>query len=138
MKILVIDGMGGGIGKSVIECLKQETDGHSILAIGTNAIAASSMLKAGADMSATGENAIVYNCSKVDVIIGTIGIVLANSMLGEISSAIAMAVSGSEAKKILIPTSKCNAFVTGVKEQSTAQYIDEIPRILKKLEEVNE
>ena len=133
MKILVIDGMGGGIGKSVIERLRQETEKYSILAIGTNAIATSTMLKAGADLSATGENAIVYNCSGVDVIIGTIGIMLANSMLGEISPNIAEAVSSSEAMKILIPTSKCNVFVTGVKDQPTAQYIDEIPHILKKL-----
>ncbi|MCL2705701.1 MAG: DUF3842 family protein [Spirochaetaceae bacterium] len=130
MKILVIDGMGGGIGKSVIERLRQETDEHSILAIGTNAIATSVMLKAGADLSATGENAIIYNCSKVDVIIGTIGIVLANSMLGEISPRIAEAVSGSEAMKILIPTSKCNTFIAGIKDQPTAKYIDDIPRIL--------
>ncbi|MCL2793057.1 MAG: DUF3842 family protein [Spirochaetaceae bacterium] len=135
MKILVIDGMGGGIGKSVIECLRQETEGHSILAIGTNAIATSTMLKAGAEVSATGENAIVYNCSRVDVIIGTIGIVLANSMLGEISPRIAEAVSGSEAIKILIPTSKCSTFIAGVKDQPTGQYIEEIPRILKKMEE---
>jgi len=135
MKILVIDGMGGGIGKSVIERLRQETANYSILAIGTNAIATSVMLKAGADLSATGENAIIYNCKRVDVIIGTIGIVLANSMLGEISPAISEAVSSSEAMKIFIPTSKCNSFVTGVKDQPTSQYIDEIPCLLKKLEE---
>ena len=133
MRILIIDGMGGGIGKSIVERLRRETEEYSILAIGTNAIAASTMLKAGADQSATGENAVVYNCGRVDVIIGSIGIVLANSMLGEISPAIAEAVSSSEAVKILIPTSKCNAFVAGVKEQPTAQYIDEIPAILKKM-----
>lgn len=133
MRILIIDGMGGGIGKSIVERLRRETEEYSILGIGTNAIAASTMLKAGADQSATGENAVVYNCGRVDVIIGSIGIVLANSMLGEISPAIAEAVSSSEAVKILIPTSKCNAFVAGVKEQPTAQYIDEIPAILKKM-----
>ena len=133
MRILIIDGMGGGIGKSIVERLRRETEEYSILAIGTNAIAASTMLKAGADQSATGENAVVYNCGRVDVIIGSIGIVFANSMLGEISPAIAEAVSSSEAVKILIPTSKCNAFVAGVKEQPTAQYIDEIPAILKKM-----
>ena len=138
MKILIIDGMGGGIGKSVVERLRQEKEKYSILAIGTNAIATSVMLKAGADQSATGENAIIYNCKKVDVIIGTIGIVLANSMLGEISPAIAEAVSVSEAVKILIPTSKCNSFIAGIKDQPTAQYIDEIPGILKKLEADNE
>jgi hypothetical protein len=125
--------MGGGIGRSVVERLRQEKCGHTILAIGTNAIAASAMLKAGADQSATGENAIVYNCGKADVIIGTIGIVMANSMLGEISPRIAEAVSGSEAVKVLIPVSKCNAIVAGVRDMPTAQYIDEIPRILKKM-----
>ena len=134
MKILIIDGMGGGIGKSVIERLRQDTEGHSLLAVGTNAIATSAMLKAGADQSATGENAIIYNSGRVDLIIGTIGIMLANSMLGEISPGIANAVSQSEAVKILIPTSQCNAFVAGVKEQSTTQYIEEIPRMIKKLE----
>jgi len=138
MRILIIDGMGGGIGKSVIECLCQKTKGHSILGIGTNAIATSAMLKAGAELSATGENAIVYNCSKVDVIIGTIGIVLANSMLGEISPRIAEAVSSSSALKILIPTSRCSTFITGVKDQPTAQYIEEIPHILKKTEDNSE
>ena len=134
MKILVIDGMGGGIGKTVIERLRKESEAHYIFAIGTNAIATSVMLKAGADLSATGENAIVYNSQRVDVIIGTIGIILSNSMLGEISPRIAEAVSSSEAIKILIPTSKCNAFVAGVKDQPTAQYIDEIPRIIKNME----
>ena len=135
MKILVIDGMGGGIGKAIVERLGREKHGHSILALGTNAIAASTMLKAGADQSATGENAVVYNCPRVDVIIGSIGIVLANSMLGEITPRIAEAVSSCDAEKILIPTSKCNAHITGLRELPTAQYIDEIPEILKKIKE---
>ena len=133
MKILIIDGMGGGIGKSIVECLRREKLECSILAVGTNAIAASTMLKAGADQSATGENALVYNCGRVDVIIGTIGIVLANSMLGEITPRIAEAVSSSEAVKILIPSSKCNTFITGNKEMATAQHIDEIPDILRNI-----
>ncbi|MDR1409432.1 MAG: DUF3842 family protein [Oscillospiraceae bacterium] len=134
MRVLVIDGMGGGLGKAVVERLRQEAAGYSILAIGTNAIATSAMHKAGADQSATGENAIIYNCDRADVIVGTVGIVMANSMLGEISSRIAETVSSSDAVKVLIPTSKCNAFIAGVKEQTTAQYIDEIPYILKRLE----
>ena len=137
MKILVIDGMGGGIGKSIVERLRREAQNYSILAIGCNAIAASTMLKAGADQSATGENAVVYNCPRVDVIIGSIGIVLANSMLGEITPRIAEAISSSDAVKILIPTSKCNAYITGLRELPTAQYIDEIPDILKKWRETN-
>lgn len=133
MKILVIDGMGGGIGKAVIEHLRQETTGNSILAVGTNAIATSAMLKAGADQSATGENAIVYNSRHADVIVGTMGIVLANSMMGEISPCIAAAIADSAAIKILIPSSRCATFITGVKDMPTAQYINEIPQILKKL-----
>ena len=133
MKILIIDGMGGGIGKSVIERLRQESLEHTMIAVGTNAIATSAMLKAGAGKSATGENAIVYNCGKADVIIGTIGILLANSMLGEISPRIAQAVSESEAVKVLIPVSKCSAFIAGVRDMPTAQYIDEIPSILKRV-----
>ena len=131
MKILVIDGKGGGIGKAVVERLCREKQDYSIMAAGTNAIATSAMHKAGADQSATGENAVVYNCGRVDVIIGSIGIVLANSMLGEITPRIAEAVSSSEAVKILIPTSKCNALITGLRDLPTAQYIDEIPEILK-------
>ena len=123
--------MGGGIGKAIVERLRREKEKYSILTIGTNAIATSSMLKAGADESATGENAVIYNCPRVDIIIGSIGIVLANSMLGEITPRIAEAVSSSDAVKILIPTSKCNAHIAGLRELPTAQYIDEIPEILK-------
>jgi hypothetical protein len=136
MHILIIDGMGGGIGKAVIERIKAATsDKHHLLAIGTNAIATAAMHKAGATQAATGENAVIYNCGRVDLIIGTIGIVLANAMLGEISPKMAEAVSSSDAMKILIPTAKCNAMILGLKDQPTAQYIDEIPLILERLEE---
>ena len=131
MKILVIDGMGGGIGKAVVERLSREEQKYSILAVGTNAIATSAMLKAGAAQAASGESAVVYNCGRVDVIIGSIGIVLANSMLGEITPRIAEAISSSDAVKILIPTSKSNAVIAGLRELPTAQYIDEIPEILR-------
>jgi NAD(P)-dependent dehydrogenase (short-subunit alcohol dehydrogenase family) len=131
MKILIIDGMGGGIGKAVVERLRAE--GHTLLAVGTNAIAAAAMHKAGADQAATGENAVLYNCKKADVIIGTLGVLLANSMQGEISPAMAAAVSASEAAKILLPVSKCNAYIVGAQEQPMAKYIEEIPGLLKKL-----
>jgi hypothetical protein len=135
MKILIIDGMGGGIGKAVIECIRAASAArHHILAIGTNAIAAAAMHKAGADQAATGENAVVFNCGRADIIIGTIGIVLANAMLGEISPRMAEAVSSSDAVKILIPSSKYNAMIIGVKDQPTAQSINEIPAILQSLE----
>ena len=133
MNILVIDGMGGGIGKAVVECLCKAKAGHVITALGINAIATSSMLKAGADHSATGENAIIFNTKKADIIIGSMGIVLANSMLGEVSPRIARAVSSSNAEKILIPTSKCSVSITGLRDQGTAQHIEEIPELIKKI-----
>ena len=142
MKILVIDGMGGGIGKAVVEKLlehfsskeNKSTKKPMIIAAGTNAIATSAMIKAGADLGATGENAIIHNSKTANVIIGSMGIVIANSMLGEISPAIALAISSGEAEKILIPTSKCSIHIAGLHDLPTAQYIDEIPGILERLE----
>jgi len=126
MNILVIDGMGGGIGKSVIEKLKVELDNVEIIAVGTNSIATSAMLKAGADFGATGENAVIHNAASADYIIGVMGIIFANSMYGEVSPAMTAAVSSSPAHKFLIPTDKCNVTVAGVKSASVQEYINEI------------
>jgi hypothetical protein len=133
MNILVIDGMGGGIGKAVIEHLKRALPQAEIAAAGTNSRATSAMLKAGADYGATGENAVVYNCAKADCVIGVMGIVVANSMHGEISPAMAQAVSSSPGHKILIPTDKCNVTVLGAAELPLQALIEEIaPRIAAK------
>jgi len=126
MNILIIDGMGGGIGKAVIEHLKSELPGVKITAAGTNSIATSAMLKAGADYGATGENAVVFNCAKADFIIGVIGIVFANAMHGEISPKMAEAVSSSPAHKILLPVDKCNVTVLGVSDRPIQSHISEI------------
>ena len=126
MTILVIDGMGGGIGKSIIERLRQDFAEAEIIAVGTNSIATSNMLKAGATYGATGENAVIYNCGRADYIAGVIGIVFANSMNGEISPAMAAAVSGSMAHKILVPIERCNATILGVASKPVQVYIDEI------------
>lgn len=131
MNILVVDGMGGGIGRSVIEKLRSELDDVEIIAVGTNSIATSNMLKAGADYGATGENAVVFNCSNADYIIGVTGIVLADSMHGEISSKMATAISSSKAHKILIPIDKCNVTVLGVELKPIQIYIDEIITTMK-------
>ena len=131
VKILVIDGMGGSIGKSVIEKTKSELKCATIIAVGTNSIATSTMLKAGADFGATGENAVVYNASRVDYIIGVMGIALANSMHGEVSPTMAAAVSSSPAHKILIPIDKCNVTVMGAKPASVQDYINEIASTLR-------
>ena len=131
MNILIIDGMGGGIGKSIIEHIKGEFADAKITAVGTNSIATSAMLKAGADYGATGENAIVFNCTKTDLIIGVTGIVFANAMHGEISPKMAEAVSSSPAHKILLPVDKCNVTIVGVDNKPIQVYINEIAVILK-------
>lgn len=136
MRIAVIDGQGGGIGKAVVEKLRQVfEDGIDIVALGTNSLATSLMLKAGADEGATGENAIVYNAPKVDIIIGPIGIVCANSLLGELTPLMAKAVAESPAKKILIPMNKCSIAVAGVQAKTLPHYIDDAIEMVKSLHE---
>lgn len=133
MNILVIDGMGGGIGKAVIEHLRNEHRDAVIAAAGTNSLATAAMLKAGADYGATGENAIAYNCAKADIIIGVVGIIIINSMHGEISPRIVEAVSASSAHKLLIPIDKCNLTVLGVADKPMQSYISEINKALDKI-----
>ena len=123
MKITVIDGQGGKMGKSVIEQLKKMRPDLELYAIGTNTIATSAMLKAGADHGATGENPCIVNARDSDIIIGPIGIVFADALLGEITPAIAHAVSSSRAYKILIPVNRCNHYIVGCKEAGLGEYI---------------
>ena len=114
-RICVIDGQGGGIGSAVIKKLKELFgEGIEIIALGTNAIATSQMLKAKANRGASGENAIVQITGKVDIIIGTIGIMMAHSMMGEVTPKMAEAIAGSPAKKILIPISQENVEIVVV------------------------
>ncbi len=123
MKITVIDGQGGRIGRTIIEQLKKKHENLELYAIGTNSTATSSMLKAGADYGATGDNAVIVNAADSDIIVGPIGIVFANALLGEITPAIATAVGASKAFKILIPVSRCNHFIAGCIEASMNDYI---------------
>jgi len=123
LKIVVIDGQGGKIGTAIVKQLKQSLPELKIVAIGTNSIATASMLKAGAELGATGENPVMVNCSDADIIIGPLGIVLANSFLGEVTPAMAQAVAQSPAQKILIPVNKCRATVAGVRELPLSEYI---------------
>ena len=124
MLILVIDGQGGGIGSRLIAELKPSLTGAcETVCVGTNALATNAMDRAGADMGATGENAVVWNAARADIILGPIGILLANAMLGEITPAMAAAVSGSDALKILIPSSKCPVLIAGAENCTLDAYI---------------
>ena len=123
MKIVVIDGQGGRIGKNVIEQVKATHKDLELYAIGTNTMATSAMLKAGADFGATGENAVLVNTADADIVIGPVGIVFANALLGEITPAIATSVGASRAFKILIPVNRCNHYIAGCAENSLGEYI---------------
>lgn len=116
IKIVVIDGQGGKIGSLIIEKLNSLNIKAEIIAVGTNSIAASAMLKSGAQFGATGENAVVVNCRDADFVIGPIGILAADSLHGEVTPVMATAVGGCSAKKILIPMNleRCNFYVAGI------------------------
>jgi hypothetical protein len=123
MKIVVIDGQGGKMGAAVISELAGKLPSTEIIAVGTNSTATSTMLGSKPTAAATGENAVIVNCRDADFIIGPIGIVVADSLHGEINPAMSAAVGQSRAKKILIPVSRCNTYVVGVSEYSLADYI---------------
>lgn len=125
MKILVIDGQGGGIGKQLISRLKENIPDAEITAAGTNSFAVQAMLKAGADHAATGENAVVVGCRTADVIAGPVGIVIADSLYGEITPAMALAVAQSNARRILIPTNLCDNYIAGITDAAVSTLIDD-------------
>lgn len=126
-KIAVIDGQGGGIGSLIIKRLKEEFgDRLEIIALGTNSTATSAMMKARANKGATGENAIVWNASRVDAIVGPLSIVLANGMMGELTPKMSEAISSSSAKKFLIPLSQENIEVIGTVKDPLLHLIDKL------------
>ena len=132
-KITVIDGQGGKMGRSIIEQLKKQFPEQEILAIGTNSIATSAMLKAGADYGATGENPVIVAARDSDIIIGTIGIVIADSMHGEVTAAMAAAVGRSKAYQILMPVNRCNHRVVGCESLSMNEIISLVLQHVKEL-----
>jgi hypothetical protein len=127
LKICIIDGQGGGIGSAIIKRLKEVYEETiDIIALGTNAIATSQMLKAKANRGASGENAIVQTVKKADIIIGPIGIVMAHAMMGEVTLKMAEAVAASPAKKFLIPLSQENLEIVGAAQVPLPHLIDEL------------
>ncbi|MDE6456112.1 MAG: DUF3842 family protein [Dysosmobacter sp.] len=122
--VLILDGQGGGVGSQLVKLLLPRLRPDCrLLCVGTNVMATSAMLKAGAAQGATGENAVVYNAARADVILGPVGVILANGIMGEVSPAMAAAVSGSGAVKILIPSSSCGVYVAGVEECRLEEYL---------------
>ena len=119
--VLVIDGQGGGLGRQLVAAIAAACPEAELTAVGTNSLAANAMLKAGAARAATGENAVVVNCRHADVIVGPIGIVIADALLGEITPAMAAAVCQSGAKRVLVPINHCENYVVGVPEQPVSQ-----------------
>ena len=130
MKILIVDGQGGGIGRQLVEALKREGE-RDITCVGTNAIATSAMLRAGATRAATGENAAIVACREAEVIVGPIGIVVADALLGEVTPRMAAAGGQSLARKVLIPVTPCGNFVVGVPSgATTAQLVAQAVEVI--------
>ena len=134
MRIVVIDGQGGKMGSALIERIKAALPEQTCIAVGTNSIATAAMLRAGADAAATGENPVVVNCTWADVIVGPIGIILANALWGEITPKMAAAVSECVAKKILIPVNRCSVSVVGVQDKTLSEYVRDAVAMLKNMQ----
>ncbi|MDD2972866.1 MAG: DUF3842 family protein [Lachnospiraceae bacterium] len=127
MNILIIDGQGGGVGKVLVEKISMECRSADIIVVGTNSTATVNMMKGSSNCNgATGENAVIYNAARADVIVGPIGIIMANAMYGEITPRMAEAITDSEARIILIPMSKCQIHIVGVQEKRISDYVDEV------------
>ncbi|MBO8169706.1 MAG: DUF3842 family protein [Thermoanaerobacteraceae bacterium] len=134
MQIAVIDGQGGGIGKHIVEKIRRAfADKVTIIALGTNSVATSQMLKAGANEGATGENAICHTVRKMDIIIGSVAILAANSMLGELTPRMAQAIGEAEAVKVLLPINRSRIQIVGAADEPLPHQIDEVIEYLKKL-----
>ena len=131
--VLVIDGQGGGLGRQLVAAIAAAYPEAELTAVGTNSLAANAMLKAGAARAATGENAVVVNCRHADVIVGPIGIVIADALLGEITPSMAAAVCQSGAKRVLVPINHCENYVVGVPEQPVSQLVSAAAQKVKAL-----
>ena len=132
-KVLVIDGQGGGLGRQLVAALSAQCPDIRLTAVGTNSLAANAMLKAGAQRAATGENAVVVNSRRADIIVGPIGIVIADALLGEITPAMAAAVCQSNATRVLIPVNHCENYIVGVPDQTISSLVAAAVQKVKEL-----
>lgn len=137
MNILIIDGQGGGVGKALVEKISMKCRSADLVVVGTNSMATVNMLKGSSIRGATGENAVIYNAGKADVIVGPVGIVMANAMLGEITPKMAEAVTSSDAYILLIPMNRCQTRIVGVQDKKLSDYIDEVIEEIVSLEKNN-
>ena len=133
MNILVIDAQGGGLGRQAVAAIKQNFPDYEITAVGTNSAAATAMLKAGADHTATGENAVIVGCRRADVIVGPVGIVIADALYGEITPNMALAVGQSRAKRILMPVNHCDNIIAGVPDLTLSRLVESVVEQLRAL-----
>ena len=131
--ILIVDAQGGGLGKWLITNIRKELPDATVLAVGTNSAATSAMLKAGATEAATGENAVVVGCRRAGIIVGPLGMVIADSMLGEITPVMARAIGQADAVRIMIPFNNCDNFVAGIKDSNTGKMVSDALSEIKRL-----
>lgn len=125
MNITIIDGQGGQLGAQLVKEITSQFPDINVIAIGTNSVATATMLKAGAKNAATGENSVIVACRKADIIIGPVGIVITDSLLGEITDKMAIAVGRSDAVRILIPMNKCDNLIAGISNLNMRTLIDD-------------
>jgi len=133
MKLVVIDGQSGRMGQLLIDRIRAAGLPCEILAVGTNALATAAMLKAGADAGATGENPVLVACRTAEIIAGPIGILSADSLMGEITPAMAVAVGQSPARKVLLPVNQCSNIVVGTQSLSLSRLMDEAVELLRSM-----
>ncbi len=125
MIVMVVDGQGGRLGASLTEKIKKSCPGAEVLAIGTNSTATAAMLRAGADEGATGENPVRVASKRADVITGPVGIIMADSLLGEVTAKMAESITAAPAKKVLIPMNKCNTLIAGINGETVSDLTDD-------------
>ena len=128
--VAVIDGQGGGLGRALTEAVKKRYPSLHVRALGTNALATAAMLKGGADDGATGENAVVFNASRAHIILGPVGVLAANGLLGEVTPRMAEAIGGSDAIKLLLPSQRCSIRLAVGPNQPLQFYLEEAVRML--------